>query len=375
MSPIELKGMTWDHVRGRDCLIQSNDLLIQKCGISVTWDARSLLAFGDQHISEFYNDYDLMIIDHPHVPDAVHADAVIPFEELVTASQLDLLEATSVGASHDSYLYQGKHWALAIDTAAQVSAFRPDKAERSPVFWHEVFALAKKKELLWAHKPVDAFSTFATVMAQKGHPLEGTSRFIDQEMALEVLEFMVELASLVPDFCATSNPIDIAEVLSGTDDYAYGICMYGYSNYSREGFRKHVLVYDDLPSFDGRATGSQLGGAGVAVSSKSKNPKAAAEAAMLLSLPDIQATTYGLGGGQPGNLIAWKDQLLNEVSNNFFRNTLRTLENAWVRPRVLGWPDVQYQSSLIIHKCLVEKKVSKKDVEEIASTYDKYVKE
>ena len=375
MSLIELKGMTWDHVRGRDCLIESNNLLIQKCGISVTWDARSLLAFGDQHISEFYNDYDLMIIDHPHVPDAVHADAVIPFEELVTASQLDLLEATSVGASHDSYLYKGKHWALAIDTAAQVSAFRPDKAERSPVFWHEVFALAKKKELLWAHKPVDAFSTFATLMAQKGHPLQGTSRFIDQEMALEVLEFMVELASLVPDFCATSNPIDIAEVLSGTDDYAYGICMYGYSNYSREGFRKHVLVYDDLPSFDGRATGSQLGGAGVAVSSKSKNPKAAAEAAMLLSLPDIQATTYGLGGGQPGNLIAWKDQMLNEVSNNFFRNTLRTLENAWVRPRVLGWPDVQYQSSLIIHKCLVEKKVSKKDVEEIASTYDKYVKE
>jgi multiple sugar transport system substrate-binding protein len=316
-----------------------------------------------------------MIIDHPHVPDAVHADAVIPFEELVTPSQLDLLEATSVGASHDSYLYQGKHWALAIDTAAQVSAFRPDMAERSPVFWHEVFELATKGELLWAHKPVDAFSTFATLMAQRGAPLEGTSRFINQEMALEVLEFMVELASLVPDFCATNNPIDIAEVLSGTDDYAYGICMYGYSNYSREGFRKHVLVYDDLPSFDGRATGSQLGGAGVAVSSKSKNPKAAAEAAMLLSLPDIQATTYGLGGGQPGNLIAWKDQLLNEVSNNFFRNTLRTLENAWVRPRVLGWPDVQYQSSLIIHKCLVEKKVSKKDVEEIASTYDKYVKE
>ena len=375
MSLIELKGMTWDHVRGRDCLIESNDLLIQKCGISVSWDARSLLAFGDQHISEFYNDYDLMIIDHPHVPDAVHADAVIPFEDLVTASQLDLLEATSVGASHDSYLYKGKHWALAIDTAAQVSAFRPDKAERSPVFWHEVFELAKKKQLLWAHKPVDAFSTFATLMAQKGAPLEGTSRFINQEMALEVLEFMVELASLVPDFCATSNPIDIAERLSGSDDYAYGICMYGYSNYSRDGFRKNILVYDDLPSFDGRATGSQLGGAGVAVSSKSKNPKAAAEAAMLLSLPDIQATTYGLGGGQPGNLIAWKDQMLNDVSHNFFRNTLRTLENAWVRPRVLGWPDVQYQSSLIIHKCLVEKKVSKKDVEEIASTYDKYVKE
>jgi multiple sugar transport system substrate-binding protein len=179
----------------------------------------------------------------------------------------------------------------------------------------------------------------------------------------------------VPDFCAKSNPIEIAEVLSGSDDYAYGICMYGYSNYSREGFRKNVLIYDDLPSFDGRATGSQLGGAGIAVSTRSKNPKAAAEAALLLSMPEIQATTYGLGGGQPGNLIAWKDNLLNGVSHNFFRNTLRTLENAWVRPRVLGWPDVQFQSSLVIHKCLVEKKVTKKDVEEIASMYQKHVKE
>ena len=375
MSLIELKGMTWDHVRGHDCLVHSNDLLIHKCGISVTWDARSLLAFGDQHISEFYNDYDLMIIDNPHVPDAVHADAVIAFEDLVTPAQLDLLEATSVGASHDSYLYKGKHWALAIDTAAQVSAFRPDMADRSPVFWYEVFELAKQKQLLWAHKPVDAFSTFATLMAQKDAPLEGNVHFINQEMALEVLEFMVELASLVPDFCATSNPIDIAEALSSGDDFAYGVCMYGYSNYSRKGFRKNTLIYDDLPSFDGKATGSQLGGAGVAVSSKSKNPKAAAEAAMLLSLPEIQATTYGLGGGQPGNLIAWKDNVLNGVSHNFFRNTLRTLENAWVRPRVLGWPDVQYQSSLIIHKCLVEKKVSKKDVEEIASMYQKHVKE
>ncbi len=89
MSLIELKGMTWDHERGLDCLVQSNDLLIQKCGISIKWDARSLLAFGDQHISEFYSDYDLMVIDHPHIPDAVHAEAVIAFEDLTTPAQLN----------------------------------------------------------------------------------------------------------------------------------------------------------------------------------------------------------------------------------------------------------------------------------------------
>jgi multiple sugar transport system substrate-binding protein len=375
MSLIELKGMTWDHERGLECLVKSNDLLIEKCGISITWDARSLLAFGDQHISEFYENYDLMVIDHPHVPDAVHAQAVVAYEDLATQDEMHHLKSTSVGQSHNSYLYQGKHWSLAIDTAAQVSAFRPDRTDRSPVFWSEVFEIAKSGQLLWAHKPVDAFSTFATLMAQKGSPITGNLTYINQEVAFEVLEFMVELATLVPEFCAKSNPIEIAEVLSGSDDFTYGVCMYGYSNYSRAGFRKNILAYDDVPSFDGRATGSQLGGAGISVSSGSANKQAAAKAAILLSSPEIQATTYGHNGGQPGNLLAWKDNSLNGVSSNFFRNTLRTLEGAWVRPRVLGWPDVQYQSSLVIHSALVHKQVSKKDVEEIASMYEKYVKE
>lgn len=371
----QLTGMTWDHPRGLDSVVNSNDLLRARCDISVKWDARSLLAFGDQHISEFYENYDLMIIDHPHVPDAVHAGAVIALEDLATSAQLEILSQTSVGQSHASYKYQGKHWALAIDTAAQVSAYRPDKADGSPVFWSDVFDLARTGKLLWPHKPVDAFSTFATLMAQKGAPLTATKEFINQKVALEVLEFMVELSALVPDFCATSNPIDIAERLSGEDAYAYGICMYGYSNYSHKGFRKHRLVYEDVPSFDGQASGSQLGGAGVAISSKSKNPQAAATAAILLSMPEIQATTYGLAGGQPGNLAAWKNGALNDHTLNFFRNTLRTLERAWVRPRVLGWPDVQYQSSLVIHRALTSKQVNASVVAEIAATYEKYVKE
>lgn len=372
---IQLKGMTWDHPRGLDSVINSNGLLQERCGISVKWDARSLLAFGDQHISEFYADYDLMIIDHPHIPDAVHAGAVIAFEDIATKAQLELLESTSVGRSHASYKYQEKHWALAIDTAAQVSAYRPDKADSAPVFWSDVFDLARTGKLLWPHKPVDAFSTFATLMAQKGVGLKSTKEFVNQKVALEVLEFMVELAALVPDFCASSNPIDIAERLSGEEKYSHGICMYGYSNYSHQGFRKNRLVYEDLPSFDGQASGSQLGGAGVAISSKSNNPQGAATAAILLSSPEIQASTYGLAGGQPGNLVAWKNGALNDHTLNFFRNTLRTLERAWVRPRVLGWPDVQYQSSLVIHRALTSRQVNASVVSEIESTYDKYVKE
>ena len=372
---IQLRGMTWDHPRGLDSVVNSDALLQERCGISVKWDARSLLAFGDQHISEFYEDYDLMIIDHPHVPDAVAADAVVAFEELATPEQMVELANTSVGQSHESYLYRGKHWSLAIDTAAQVSAYRPDKADHSPALWSEVFELARTGKLLWPYKPVDAFSTFATLMAQHGKPLAANGIYIDHSKAEEVLNFMIELATLVPEICATSNPIQTAELLSTTDDYAYGVCMYGYSNYSRDNFRKRLLIYGEVPSFDGKASGSQLGGAGVAVSSASKNKEAAALAAVTLSLPEIQATTYGLNAGQPGNVVAWRDPALNAATHNFFANTLTTLERAWVRPRVLGWPDIQFESSQVIYKALVDRKVSSGTIREISDMYEKYVQE
>lgn len=375
MSANTLKGMTWDHPRGLDCLVNSDDLLKKQLGVSVEWSARSLLAFGDQHISEFYADHDLMIIDHPHVPDAVHANAVIALEDVASEADLELLAKTSVGASHDSYIYKGKHWALAIDTAAQVSAYRPDKTAKGLVFWEDVLAAGREGLVLWPHKPVDAFSTFATLMAQQKHPLCSTDEYLDKAVAAQVLTFMIELAKVVPAQCLTMNPIEAAEYLVTTDREHYSICMYGYTNYSRDGFRTRPIVYDDVPSFDGLASGSQLGGAGIAISSATKNVELAAQVAILLSLPEIQSTTYVDAGGQPGNLAAWKAPHANDITRNFFNNTLRTLERAWVRPRFLGWPDVQYQSSLIIHRILKEKNFSTKDIEEIAATYQRYNQE
>lgn len=370
-----LKGMTWDHPRGLDSVVNSNSLLESSIGVTVEWSARSLLAFGDQPITEFYRDFDLMIIDHPHVPDAVQSKGIAPLDGLISDSDMELLRRTSVGQSHSSYQYRGSQWALAIDTAAQVSAYRPDKVDRSPIFWDEVIEIARTGTLLWPHKPVDAFSTFATLMAQRGAPLTSAEKFIDKGIAAEVLDFMIELSGLVPDICLTSNPIEAAEILASNDRYVHAVCMYGYSNYSREGFRTRTIVYDDLPSFDGRATGSQLGGAGIAISSAARDPKLAAEVALLLSSPAIQSTSYVAAGGQPGNLAAWKSGYANQITGNFFANTLRSLEGAWVRPRLYGWPEVQLTSSLIIHRILTEKRYRPLDLDAIEGVFEEHIRE
>jgi multiple sugar transport system substrate-binding protein len=332
-------------------------LLVARLGLSVDWEARSLLAFGDQLIGEFASDYDLMVIDHPHVPDAVAADAILPLDALAQRDTLDALQRESVGASHDSYSYQGHQWALAIDAAAQVSVFRPDLTEGMPPYWDDVFDLARHSAVLWPYKPVDAFSTFATLLAQQGAPLADVNVFLDRDAAAVALDTMLQLAALVPDWCADANPIDVAEVMSTTSGFSHAVALYGYSNYSRDGFRDHLLVYDDLPSYDGRASGATLGGAGIAVSAATRHPERAAAAAVMLAGATVQAGPYATAGGQPGNLRAWKSSSLATRTNGFFGNTLRTLERAWVRPRVLGWPELQLEMSRIIHDCLVARRI------------------
>src|SRR4051812_12246965 len=102
--PTELRGMTWDHPRGVEGLRACAALLLGRHNVVVTWEARSLLAFGDQHIADFARDFDLMVIDHPHVPDAAAAGALLALDGL---PQLAELERESVGRSHESYRYRG----------------------------------------------------------------------------------------------------------------------------------------------------------------------------------------------------------------------------------------------------------------------------
>jgi hypothetical protein len=50
----KLRGMTWDHPRGLESLTAADRVIEQLTGISIDWQARSLLDFGDQPLIEFY---------------------------------------------------------------------------------------------------------------------------------------------------------------------------------------------------------------------------------------------------------------------------------------------------------------------------------
>lgn len=141
--------------------------------------------------------------------------------------------------------------------------------------------------------------------------------------------------------------------MSHTDEILYVPLLFGYSNYARAGFAPHLIRFTNIPAAGERgAAGAILGGTGIAVSPACAHPAEAAAFAGWVCSADIQRTIYVESGGQPGNRVAWVDPAVNAACNNFFLDTLETLERAYLRPRYNGVMMLQDRAGQAIHRFL-----------------------
>jgi len=351
---VVLRGITWEHERGYGSVAASAQAYREVApGVEVRWDQRSLQSFADQPLEELVRDYDLLVIDHPHIPFAAEEGLFARLDARGHDDELALLAAQSVGSSHASYAYAGGQWALATDAAAQVAAFRPDLLPEPPRDWPSVLALAAEGRVLWPYKPVDAYSSLITVAAGNGEDaMRAPGVFLSEDALGGAMDTLRALARAVPAECATWNPIQTADALSDGTRYCYAPLLFGYSNYARAGFRAHRLRYVDIPASRRGVRGSLLGGAGVAVSSRSLHAAEAIAHAFWLASAEVQAGVYYDAGGQPGNALAWDDDRTNADSLDFFRGTRATLEGAYVRPRWPHYIDLQNALSPLVTAAL-----------------------
>jgi multiple sugar transport system substrate-binding protein len=194
----------------------------------VEWSARSLQAFADHPLEDLVENFDLLVIDHPHIPLVADDDLLARLEGCGHDEELALLAEQSLGSCHSSYSHGGHQYGLAIDAAAQVSLQRPDLVGDPPRTWSEVLDLAGEGKVLWPCKPVDAMSSFLTLSAQMGEEVcsrEGL--FVTNETGLAVLDLLHRLADRVGPECLAYNPIDVAEKLSTTDEHCYVPLAFG----------------------------------------------------------------------------------------------------------------------------------------------------
>ncbi|CAM3627391.1 extracellular solute-binding protein [Occultella aeris] len=346
---VRLRGITWDHERGRNSIVAASRAYADAGhDVEVEWEARTLQAFADQGLESLARSYDLLVIDHPHIPQAAYAGllAALPDGEG---------PAAFVGRSDESYRWQGAQYGLAIDAAAQVAAYRPDLLPEPPRTWPEVLDLARTGAVLWPAKPIDAFASAFTLSSGLQGADAGRAGFADPDAFAQAWDLLGRLRDLVPVECLAENPIQVADRLSGSDRFAYAPLLYGYSNYARQGFRDHVLRWSDIPEIDGQPRGSMLGGAGLAVSARTEHPAAAIAFATWVATGAVQRGVYARAGGQPGHVAAWADAGLDELTGGFFADTRRTLDRASLRPQHPGYMAVQDVACARVHRGLVDR--------------------
>ena len=350
-----LKGITWEHARGYGSVAAAAEAYKSVAPeVEVRWEQRSLQAFADQALESLVEEYDLLVIDHPHIPLAAEHGLFARLDGVGHDDELAVVAGQSVGRSHETYAHNGGQWGLATDAASQVAAYRPDLLPEPPRDWAGVLALAEEGRVLWPYKPVDSFSSLVTVASGNGEePMRTPGVFLTADALAEAMETLRRLAALVPDENSAWNPIQAADALSSGDRFAYVPLMFGYTNYSRAGFRAHRLRYIDIPASRKGVTGALLGGAGIAVSAMTKHPDAAIEHAFWLDSAQVQEGVYYDGGGQPGNAVAWESDRTNADSLDFFRGTRATLEGAYVRPRFVHYIELQNTLSEFVTDALL----------------------
>jgi len=372
-----LKGMSWDHPRGFDPMVATaEEFTKNNPDYEIVWEKRSLQAFADRPIEQMAFDYDLMIIDHPHVGEASRKGLLIELDNYDQYKKnLEILTKQSVGVSHKSYEFNNHQFALAVDAATPVSAYRSDLIDKIPNTYEEVIILAENKKVMWPIKPVDSVSSFNTIAANIGRPInKNDQEFISKNDGIFILEMMKRLADLNPRECLTMNPIETLEYMSSNNDIVYCPLLYGYSNYARKNFRNSLINFSNIPSFNqdkNNCSGSQIGGTGLAISKTTKHLDVALDYTFWVASAECQKNLYYHSGGQPGNLEAWNDKSINADCNNFFKDTLETLENAWLRPRYDGYMYYQDVAGTIINQYLLNDISSEKVIEELKIQFEK----
>jgi multiple sugar transport system substrate-binding protein len=352
-----LKGMTWSHPRGYDPMVACSALWNEKTGVSIEWDKRSLQGFESFPVEELARAYDLIVIDHPHVGQITAEGCLAPLDVPGREPERAALSAGSVGQSYSSYNWQGRQWAFPIDAAAQVQAWRPDALSTAPVTWAEMLYLARQGRVLLPLRPPHSLMSFYTLCANLGRPcaVTGPGDMIDGETGTRAWDMMREIADLVDPGCFGMDPIAVSEKMTEAGSpYLCAPLIYGYVSYAIDGFRPHRLAFTDMPvAGSSGPIGSALGGTGIAVSAFSAAKDAAIDFAYWVASGDVQRGPYAAAGGQPGHAAAWEDEAVNAATWGFYRNTRKTLEGAWVRPRHDGYMVFQQAASDRVNEGLI----------------------
>ncbi len=359
-SIIHLNGIAWDHSRALPPLVATAQRYEETHpGVRIHWQKRTLDEFGHAPIDKLAQKFDLIVIDHPWAGFCFERKLVHDLKPLIPADILAGLAEHSIGQTFNSYAWQDKILALPIDAATPAPSWRPDLLEQAgvkpPQTWAESVALARRKLAVIPGFNADLFLHFFMLLEVLGaKPCVDFEIIAPRETIRQAVELLRELTSPMPPEIFGMNPIQIAERMTTTDDFAWNAFAYTYNNYARPGFATKPLRFGNLPALNagGPRLRSVLGGTGIAISTSCRDVAVAVDYALFTANSRTQKTIYVQAGGQPSHRAAWDDEFADQLCGGFFSGTRATQEEAIVRPRYSGYVALQTEGGKALQEHL-----------------------
>lgn len=363
---MQYSGLTWDHPRGYNALAAA-----ERAGGPIHWDVQSLEGFESAPIADLCSRYDLLVLDHPHLGEALASNCLQPLQNLLSKEQLKTVAIGAVGPSYESYTMAGQQWALPLDAATQVMALRPDLIDERPETWEDVLRLSKNGKVAVSEAGPHALLSLLSVasavdttltMADGGWPNKH-----NLQMAAEIL---ADLMARSPKSVRNKNPIAILNHMSQDDDVTLVPLIYGYVNYSNK-MQHKPIQFHNAPRYGSGVPGSIIGGTGIAISTRAKLTDALRDHLLWLMSPQTQKEFIPANDGQPGLECAWQDSNVNAPWGGFYENTIKTLQSATIRPRHKGYIPFQSHASAYLRDAFSKKVSAAKIANELTDMFER----
>lgn len=336
------RGLTWDHPRGYAALERA----AMDAGGIIQWSRQPLEGFESAPIEDVCAGYDLVVLDHPHLGDAVAAGCLQPIDSVMPAISLAAIRERTLGSCYTSYEMDGHLWALPLDAAAQVSAGRPDLMSGAWPSTYDELARASQKEagFVMSLAGPHAFLSLLSLCAGLDRRFGTINDGYFQPHHDKAIDLFLSLAQRSAPAALTENPIGI---LTGIAEGRYSFCplVFGYVPFASSDQPFPVTFRDVARHQTARPPCGVLGGTGIGIT-KACQPDArlVSHLEWLLS-PDAQCCLIPANSGQPSAEAAWASTSVNAEVQGFYAQTIETLRHAFVRPRHQGFVPLQTKAS------------------------------
>lgn len=344
------RGLTWDHPRGAEALRRAvMEAEAPRC--EIVWDTQPLEGFESAPICDNAARYDLLVLDHPHLGEALGCGALLPLEEVFTSADLDRWKHGTVGESFASYQMDDRSWALPLDAATQVSV-AADPGIDMPTTWADAVALARDVDTVLPTSGPHLFLTLCSIALANGEEPGRGDEFLTVEAVGEGLQTIGAFIDPHRPPPPLHNPIVVLEQMSQPGGPVYCPHVYGYVNYAQAGLPR-PLLFADAPTGRSGRRGSVLGGTGIAISSRCRPDDGLVQHLRWLLDDATQCTFIPQHAGQPSAIAAWRDPLVDKASTGFYSRTADTVDEAWIRPRFDGAVTFQRSASECVREAVL----------------------